>query len=244
MLRAPGRRVAHVLRNPGYATRALLREVTWSDERVLGRMLELPSREMRRFLGEPYGDARFVEHLRAVTRALTSGPRTAEIHAKKVLLQYAIVRGQRPRVVVETGVASGISSFYLLEALHQNGAGRLYSIDLGDDSVCPDGRAVGWAVPPWLTERWELRLGDARKVLAPLLAEQRPIDLFIHDSLHTAEHMLYEFTTAWPNLRPGGILVADDATWNEAFAVFTSGRAAEILLTRGIGIAQKPDDGR
>jgi predicted O-methyltransferase YrrM len=206
-------------------------------------MLGLPPREVRHFLGESYANSRFVQHIRDVTREHLAGPRTAEIHAKKVLLQYAIVRGLRPRVVVETGVANGVSSLYLLEALHRNGSGRLFSIDLGDDSVCPDGRAVGWAVPPWLTERWELRLGDARKVLAPLLAQQGPIDLFIHDSLHTAEHMLFEFTTAWPYLRPGGILVADDATWNEAFAVFTSGRAAEIILTRGIGIAQKPDDG-
>lgn len=45
-------------------------------------------------------------------------------------LVYAIVRVLKPEIVVETGVASGLSSAYILQALEENRKGKLYSIDL------------------------------------------------------------------------------------------------------------------
>ena len=43
---------------------------------------------------------------------------------------YAVCRRQNPDIVVETGVASGVSSSYILCALEKNGHGELYSIDM------------------------------------------------------------------------------------------------------------------
>ena len=43
---------------------------------------------------------------------------------------YALCRKLKPDVVVETGVASGVSSSYILCALHENEHGQLYSIDV------------------------------------------------------------------------------------------------------------------
>jgi len=44
--------------------------------------------------------------------------------------------------------------------------------------------------------------------------------LQIHDSLHTYEHMLWEFRQAYPHLPAGGLLFSDDAKWNSAFPEF------------------------
>jgi predicted O-methyltransferase YrrM len=44
------------------------------------------------------------------------------------------------------------------------------------------------------------------------------VDLFAHDSLHTRRNMRREFEAVWPNLRRGGILLADDVERNLAFA--------------------------
>jgi hypothetical protein len=44
--------------------------------------------------------------------------------------------------------------------------------------------------------------------------------IFIHDSLHTYEYMIWEFRAAYPHLPPGGLLFADDALWNGSFADF------------------------
>jgi hypothetical protein len=59
---------------------------------------------------------------------------------------YVAVRTLQPRVVVETGVASGWSSAHILRALEANGAGVLHSIDLPnvqEGSVLPAGLAAG-----------------------------------------------------------------------------------------------------
>ena len=44
--------------------------------------------------------------------------------------------------------------------------------------------------------------------------------MFLHDSLHTYSHMMYEYTTAWPYIRVGGVLLSDDIDFNEAFKQF------------------------
>jgi len=43
---------------------------------------------------------------------------------------YNLIRDTRPSIVVETGVASGVSTAYILQALEDNRKGKLYSIDL------------------------------------------------------------------------------------------------------------------
>ena len=47
---------------------------------------------------------------------------------KEVAL-YLLVRKYKPKVILETGVANGISTYFILKALHLNGSGKLISID-------------------------------------------------------------------------------------------------------------------
>jgi predicted O-methyltransferase YrrM len=113
-------------------------------------------------------------------------------------------------------VAYGITSAYTLQALTDNGSGRLYSVDL--PPLGPDcEKYVGYFVPSRLRERWSLRIGSARRVLPDLLTQLQQIDIFIHDSLHTYTHMSWEFAHALRALSPGGVLVADDLQGNRAF---------------------------
>lgn len=50
----------------------------------------------------------------------------------------------------------------------------------------------------------------------------RKIDLFLHDSLHTYEQMMFEYRVAWPYIRVKGVLLSDDVGCNEAFKKFSS----------------------
>ena len=52
----------------------------------------------------------------------------ADLYAKKVLLQYMAIRAFQPEIVVETGVAIGVSSAYILLALQKNERSALYSV--------------------------------------------------------------------------------------------------------------------
>lgn len=144
-------------------------------------------------------------------------------------LLYVIARVCKPSVVVETGVAGGRSSFSILQALAENGQGRLHSIELGGTEKfeshgltfhAPPDEEIGSLVPRGLRDRWDLILGDARKELPVLLSSLGAIDMFLHDSLHTEEHMRFEYETAWPFLREGGYLLSDDISFSfREFAV-------------------------
>ncbi|MFQ5787509.1 MAG: class I SAM-dependent methyltransferase, partial [Thermodesulfobacteriota bacterium] len=132
---------------------------------------------------------------------------------------YLLVRIIKPNLLVETGVASGASSAYILRALKDNEKGKLYSIDLPPDNL-PNGRKSGWAVPETLRDRWDLRIGDAKIMLVPLLNEIGETDFFVHDSLHTYDHMMWEYKCVWPYLRQGGLFLSHDVGANEAFLDF------------------------
>lgn len=136
---------------------------------------------------------------------------------------YLIIRLIQPARVVETGVSAGASSAYILRALEDNKKGMLYSIDVPPDNL-PEGKTSGWIVPQALRRRWTLDIGDSKELLEPLLKAVGEIDCFIHDSLHTYEHMKWEFETAWKYLRPGGLFLSHDVGVNEAFFVFMKGK--------------------
>ncbi len=66
---------------------------------------------------------------------------------------YTIIRCFKPRIVVETEVANGASSTFILSALEKNNFGKLYSIDLPSKDLLLK-EEVGWLVPQSLRNRW------------------------------------------------------------------------------------------
>ena len=150
----------------------------------------------------------------------SSKPRKAEVY-------YAIVRLMKPNIVVETGVQSGISSSFVLQALEKNEKGTLYSIDLPDKNMLKaaslSGRhemESGWVVPRGLKKRWRLFIGKSKDRLPPLLKDLGQIDLFLHDSEHSYENMMREYEMAWSHLSHNGVLLSDDVNLNSAFFDF------------------------
>ncbi len=132
---------------------------------------------------------------------------------------YSLVRLLKPKVIVETGVADGFTTSYILRALADNGEGKLYSIDL-PHYLLPQDKQPGWIVEEDLRGRWDLRVGDAAQVLPELLKELGTVDMFLHDSLHTYDHMMLEFRAVWPHLRPGGLFLSHDVGTNPSFFDF------------------------
>jgi predicted O-methyltransferase YrrM len=133
---------------------------------------------------------------------------------------YCLVRHLRPERVVETGVGHGVTTRFILEALERNGTGRLWSIDLPPLIERRLRTDVGIAVPDRLRGRWTFIRGSSRQRLRPLLVKLGTIDLFVHDSMHTARNLQFELSQAWPALTPGGVAIADDIDFNRAFGTF------------------------
>jgi predicted O-methyltransferase YrrM len=170
---------------------------------------------------------------------------------------YTICRILKPEVVVETGVASGLSSAYILKALSDNAKGKLISIDMPNhenelmktqpcylenpQAIIPEDKQTGWVVPQNLRNRWVLKLGLVQDLLIPALNELGAIDIFLHDSEHSYENMMFEFRNAWKCMRNGGILLSHDITWNSSFSNFASesGRRYEPIYFTGMGAIRK-----
>jgi hypothetical protein len=134
---------------------------------------------------------------------------------------WCLTRHLRPSKVVETGVARGITTRFILEGLERNGEGHLWSIDLPPLRQGDLSEESGAAVPECCRTRWTYISGSSRRRLPGLLAELDEIDLFVHDSMHTARNLRFELDHAWASLRPGGALLVDDVDHNDAFHSFT-----------------------
>jgi len=165
---------------------------------------------------------------------------------------YALTRALTPKLVVETGVANGSSTYYLLAAMEANGCGKLHSVDLppgqdlstvyrkNDMTALPKGQGPGWLVPMELRPRWQLHLGDTRVILPKVFDALTQVDFFFHDSEHTYEAMSFEYSLAWSHLSSGGILGSDDVNWNHAFSDFVTKRRLPKALVGGFGFTVKP----
>lgn len=154
---------------------------------------------------------------------------------------WSIVFHLAPDTVVETGVARGVSSAFVLDAMERNRRGHLWSIDLPPLAKDWNGQ-TGIAVDPSHRYRWTYVRGSSKRELSPLLRHLDAIDVFVHDGLHTGQNMKMEFDSAWPKIRPGGVLVSDDIDDNPAWANFApigSVVIAEPGKSGAIGLARR-----
>lgn len=152
-------------------------------------------------------------------------------------LCYALCRALRPAVVVETGVAYGVSSAFLCRALEANGEGVLHSID--DFAAGTSGESfVGYFVPQSSRRDWQLHRGSSRQVLDSVLEQVPPVGLFLHDSRHTWLNMRRELRAVTPRLAPTAAVLADDIERNSAFAEWANG--AKPSYWAAIDEADKP----
>jgi len=159
---------------------------------------------------------------------------------------WCVVRHLQPQHVIETGVAHGVSSRCVLEALERNGAGHLWSIDLPPLTIPERHREIGAAIPEERRGRWTYVQGSSRKRLPRLLRELGEIQLFWHDSWHSTRNTRWELECAWSALAPGGVAGADDIDHNWGFELFersvVAGDALHCMADdrqRLFGIARK-----
>jgi hypothetical protein len=149
---------------------------------------------------------------------------------------WCAVRHLQPEKLIETGVARGVTSRIILEAMALNGSGHLWSVDLPHPLRPEIHHETATAVPPDRRERWTYVRGSSRRQLPPLVSRLDKVDMFVHDSLHTARNMRFELSTVWPAIEGGGLVLVDDVD-NQAFRDFVqeSGRPPSIVMRSGDG---------
>jgi hypothetical protein len=152
-------------------------------------------------------------------------------------MAYIACRVLRPTAVVETGVAYGVTSAFILKALEVNGHGELYSVDLPPLRGRAD-EFIGAAIPDGLRPRWRLHRGTGQRILPAILPRLSGVGVFVQDSLHTLENILAELQLVTPRLsRPSTVLV-DDIQDNAAFARWVD--QVRPAYAAAVGEAEKP----
>ncbi|MCL3838276.1 class I SAM-dependent methyltransferase [Aeromicrobium duanguangcaii] len=194
--------------------------------------------EARGYIAEIEGDAQLRRHAQARAR---SGPQSGlsdlSIRYGRRVGWYAMVRATRPNVVVETGTDKGLGTLVLAAAVRRNGVGRVVTVDVDT--------AAGHLIAEPYGEFIDQRIGDSLDLLTGF---GEPVDLFLHDSLHTPEHEAAEFAAVAPLLSPDALVLSDNAhvtselaSWAEAtgrrFLFFDERPAGHWYPGAGIGVA-------
>lgn len=224
-------------------------ELARVDERKLSQFLGARIGEINGYFNELYRERTFFKEIGSKQEmVIRKKIRGGMMDRREARILYALVRHLRMDVAVETGVANGFSTAHILLAMDHNGKGNLYSIDFPNRNawtgapcqMLPEGKTTGWLIPEYLKRRWTLFEGDARNKLPEVLRGlAEGMDLFLHDSLHTYEHMMWEFENAWPYLRRGGTMIADDVHAHRAIQDFSSQTGGQFLSRHGLGILRK-----
>ncbi|MCL4438921.1 MAG: class I SAM-dependent methyltransferase [Candidatus Thermoplasmatota archaeon] len=141
---------------------------------------------------------------------------------------YASVKLFGGRIVAETGVGPGTTSYAILKAT-EDFSGHLYSFDLGQPFGKEKDMPVGFMIPDSLRDRFTLILGDTKKTLEKNLIYFGPFDVFFHDSEHTYEHVKFELETARKNLRSKFLIIVDNYDWTHAPDEFASANGYNLF---------------
>jgi predicted O-methyltransferase YrrM len=121
-------------------------------------------------------------------------------------LLYMLARSCGARAIVEFGTSFGVSTLHLAAALEDNGGGRLIGSEFEPSKVA---RARANVSAADLSSLVDIREGDALKTLAHDLPPA--IDFVLLDGAKSLYLKVLELLE--PRLRPGALIVADNADW-------------------------------
>ena len=168
---------------------------------------------------------------RIVETGRTTLPSGEEVEAASCIdpscgaLLQRVIRAIRPRAGVEVGLAFGISSLYILEALSETGGERLIGIDPAQhDNQWRRGglhniREAGYE------SLYEFHEDTSQQVLPALVGEGQRIGFAFIDGWHTFDHVLIDFFYLDQMLEVGGVVVFDDVGYPAIR------RACDFILT-------------
>ncbi len=178
------------------------------------------------------GEASYSEAVRRFSSKIYGSSYDCEAGLASFL--YAYILRVRPKIIVETGVANGITTNVIMNALEQTG-GVLHSFDI--DMRCKN---VYTGNGNWFFHHLSKPFPRSLK---KNVAGINDIELWIHDSNHGYSWQRFEYDLAFGKLSKGGILISDDIDASPAYGV-TAGKnwvqSVGIFDTRKFfGISQK-----
>ncbi len=168
-------------------------------------------------------------------RLITSERWNAELELFSLL--YVLVKSKKPQLLVETGVANGISTNAIMSALDEdNSSGSLSSFD-----VLPETKDA------YLGKgKWNFHLLDKKrthKQLSVAVGNSPLVDIWLHDSNHGYRWQKFEYLLALSRLKEDGVLISDDIDASPAWGELAKSHFRESYIIfdsrKFVGIAFK-----
>jgi predicted O-methyltransferase YrrM len=116
----------------------------------------------------------------------------------------------KPRLACEVGLAFGVSSLYLLDAMSEHGDGTLIGMDPAQHDHTWRGGGLHNIARAGFADRYEFFGETSQRVLPRLVESGRRIQLGFIDGWHTFDHTLVDFFYMDQMLDVGGVIVLDD----------------------------------
>ena len=171
-------------------------------------------------------------------KAKPNYPESWKLKSSFSLFVYLLCRVVRPKITIETGVANGDSSFFVINALLKNSSGTLYSTDIG--------RNVGALITDEERQVWHLKMLEANRIkksFSVFMESLGELDLFVHDSEHSYSWQLFELESAYKHAHVGSYICSDDVDSSYAFIDFARRhrlRTFALICPSGIfGVVRK-----
>ena len=152
------------------------------------------------------------------------------------ILLYSLIKANNSKLIIETGVANGITTNAIMKALEESGAnGELNSFD-----VLPETSKAYSGVGNW---KFHLLKGkNVHKQIKSVVSSLPKVDVWVHDSNHGYRWQKFEYLLALSVLGKNGILISDDidssSAWGElakthfrkSYVIFDSRKFIGIAL--------------
>lgn len=116
----------------------------------------------------------------------------------------------KPKVACEVGLAYGISSLYILDAMQESGGGRLIGMDPAQHDDTWRGGGLHNIQRAGFSDRYEFHEDTSQRVLPRLAEAGTRIQFGFIDGWHTFDHTLVDFFYIDQMLDVGGVVVLDD----------------------------------
>lgn len=125
------------------------------------------------------------------------------------LIQHAI-EVAKPALACEVGLAYGISSLYILDAMQRHGNGRLIGMDPAQHDGTWRGGGLFNLQRAGFADRYEFHEDTSQRILPRLAEAGTRIQFGFIDGWHTFDHTLVDFFYIDQMLDVGGVVVLDD----------------------------------
>lgn len=214
----------------GVSIRELLNDGQFVNENVIELLREI-------FPNNPKVESEFKKGLLIYQDLLRNGNSNAPISwnagSNLCSFLYTYVKIAKPQLVIETGIANGLTTLSILAGL-KDSKGELHSFDIDSKTS-----TIGQVYPNWTWHK--IAYSSPLKSFKKSLKNFKNVDLWIHDSDHSFFWQFNEYNLAQKTLSSDGILVSDDIDFSRAWSKFRKNFSKSYILLdkyKFIGIAR------